>query len=161
MEEGKPNPPLNRGALLTSVCRALNDGGARYLVIGGYACILHGYVRTTTDLDILIERSVENARSVLNVLSEVGYGFASEWSPEEILTRPITLIGDDPAVDLFTVAWSVKYEFAINRSTTFTIDGVTIPVVGIEDLIESKRTGRVSDAEDIEALELLKRSRGG
>ncbi|MBA3498651.1 MAG: hypothetical protein H0T86_16255 [Gemmatimonadales bacterium] len=43
------------------VCQALNTAGARYLVIGGVACILHGYVRATTDLDVLIERTPDNA----------------------------------------------------------------------------------------------------
>src|SRR6185503_5951163 len=117
------------------------------------------YVRATTDVDILIERTTANAKAVLAALAEIGYGFAAEWTPEEILERPITLIGDDPPVDVFTVAWSVKYETAVKRAQEFEIDGVTIPVIGIDDLIATKRTGRVSDAEDVEALEELKRSR--
>lgn len=37
---------------------ALND--ADYLLIGGYSVILHGYTRTTGDLDIWVDRTVEN-----------------------------------------------------------------------------------------------------
>jgi predicted nucleotidyltransferase len=159
MEEGRPHRSVKGRSILAQACGALNEAGAKYLVIGGYACILHGYVRATTDVDILIERTVTNARAVLTGLAGVGYGFAAEWTPEEILKRPITLIGDDPAVDVFTVAWSVKYETAVKRSSTFTVDGVAVPAIGIDDLIETKRTGRVSDAEDIEALEEIKRFR--
>jgi len=143
------------------VCAALNGAGAHYLVIGGVACILHGHVRATKDVDILIERTLENAGRVLDGLEDVGYGFARDWTAEEILGKPITIIGDDPRVDLFTVAWSVKYEDAIHRSTTVDAEGVTMPLVGLDDLIATKRTGRPQDTADLEVLEEIRRLRGG
>jgi predicted nucleotidyltransferase len=142
------------------VCRALNAARAKYLVIGGVACILHGHARTTDDVDILIERTEANAERVLAALARVGYGFASEWSATEILKRPITLIGDDPAVDVFTVAWKVKYEQAAPRSSVVDVDGIEIPLISLDDLIETKRTGRLQDAADIEVLEEIRRLRG-
>ncbi len=145
---------------IPEICAALNHEGAKYLVIGGIACILHGYIRATTDLDILIERTRENAERVLKALNRFGYGFAREWSAEELLERPITVIGDDPAVDIFTVAWSVKYEQAIGRATSVNIQKVTVPLIGIDDLIATKRTGRPLDAADIEALEKIRRIQG-
>ncbi len=161
MEEGAPRRGVTPPSIAAQVCEALNRSGANYLVIGGVACILHGYVRATTDVDILIEPTLDNARRVLEGLSRVGYGFAQEWAPEEILARPITIIGDDPAVDIFTVAWSVKYDQAIPRASAVEVDGVRIPLIGIDDLIATKRTGRPLDAADIEALEEIKRLRGG
>lgn len=143
------------------VCAALNGAGAHYLVIGGVACILHGHVRATKDVDILIERTLANAARVLEGLEGVGYGFARDWTAEEILGKPITIIGDDPRVDLFTVAWSVKYEDAIHRSTTVEAEGVTMPLVGLEDLIATKRTGRPQDTADLEVLEAIRRLQGG
>jgi hypothetical protein len=146
-------------AIAAQVCEALNRSEAKYLVIGGIACVLHGYVRATTDVDILIGRTPANAARVLDALSTIGYGFAREWTPGEILKRPVTVIGDDPAVDVFTVAWKVKYEQAANRSSVVAVDGVPIPLISIDDLIETKRTGRALDAADIEALEEIKRLR--
>ena len=93
-------------------------------------------------------------------LANTGYGFARQWSADELLARPITVIGDDPAVDVFTVAWTVRYEQAIGRSVRMEVEGVSIPVIGIDDLIDTKRTGRLQDAADIEALEEIKRSVG-
>jgi len=142
------------------VCAVLNGTGSHYLVIGGIACVLHGYVRATTDLDILIERTKDNAERVLAALSTIGYGFVRELTPEEILGRPVFIIGDDPQVDIFTVAWSVRYEQAIARSSVVEIEGVPIPLIGIDDLIASKRTDRPLDAADVEALEEIKRIRG-
>ncbi|MGH7538832.1 MAG: hypothetical protein ACREMF_09370 [Gemmatimonadales bacterium] len=156
MEEGPPRRRLTP----QSIAQALNAAGAKYLVIGGVACVLHGYVRATGDVDILIARTIDNATRVLSALSAVGYGFAREWSPDEILQRLITVIGDDPAVDVFTVAWRVKYEQAAPRASVVTVEGVPIPLIAIEDLIETKRTGRLQDAADIEVLEEILRLRG-
>lgn len=161
MEEGTPDRGLSgRQSAAVQVCAALNRERASYLVIGGIACALHGYVRATTDVDILIERTPANAEKVLAALATVGYGFAREWTAEEILKRPITVIGDDPAVDVFTVAWSVKYENAVQRSSLVEVEGVSIPLIGLDDLIETKRTGRALDAADVEALEKIKQWRG-
>jgi len=139
------------------VCAALNRGKASYLVIGGVACILHGYARATEDIDILIERTAANAARVLDVLGGLGYGFAREWTAAELLKRPITVIGDDPRVDVFTVAWKVKYEQAAPNAGTVNLSGVKIPLISLDDLIETKRTGRLQDAADIEVLEEIKR----
>ena len=160
MEEGTPRRGVTPRAIAAQVCGALNHSRAKYLVIGGVACILHGYVRGTEDVDILIERTEANAARVLAALARVGYGFAAEWAPGEILKRPITVIGDDPAVDVFTVAWKVKYEQAAPRSSVVDVDGVDVPLISLDDLIETKRTGRLKDAADIEVLEEIRRLRG-
>jgi hypothetical protein len=159
MEDDPSRRRMKGEAGAALLCAALNAAGARYLVIGGVACILHGHVRATKDVDILIERTLDNARRVLEGLEGVGYGFAREWLPEELLRKPITVIGDDPAVDIFTVAWSVKYDDAIARSSTVDGGGVKIPLVGLDDLIASKRTGRPQDTADIAVLEEIRRIR--
>lgn len=160
MEDDTARGRLRPVSRAVEVCAALNESGARYLVIGGVACILHGHIRATKDVDILIERTLENVRRVLEGLEGVGYGFAREWSAEEVLRKPITIIGDDPRVDLFTVAWSVKYDDAVVRSTVIKAEGVGIPLIGMEDLIATKRTGRPQDTADIEVLEQIRRLRG-
>ena len=146
--------------LTTTVCAALNEAGAHYLVIGGIACILHGHVRATADIDILIEQTPENAARILDGLSKVGYGFASEWRPSEILAKPVTIIGDDPRVDVFTVAWSVKYADAVARASVVEVEGISVPLMGLEDLILTKKdTGRALDTADVEVLEKIRQKR--
>ena len=144
---------------LPRVCAALNATGARYLVTGGVACILHGHVRATSDVDLLIERTVDNARRVLKGLADAGCVGAAECHPEELVRKPVTVIGGDPPVNVYSVAWSLKYVDAIARATTVDVSGVSIPVIGLNDLIVTKRTGRSQDALDILALEDLKRLR--
>jgi hypothetical protein len=89
----------------------------------------------------------------------MGVGLAREWLAEEVVAKPITIIGDDPRVDLMTVAWSVHYDEAAEEAVEFEVEGVRIPVASIDHLIASKRTGRLQDAADIEVLQEIKRLR--
>lgn len=40
---------------IESVLKALNDSGVRYLVVGGIAVVMHGHLRTTADLDLVVD----------------------------------------------------------------------------------------------------------
>ena len=53
---------------LARICRALNDAGARYVLIGGFAIIARGGTRTTKDIDLLIDPSPENVSRVKQAL---------------------------------------------------------------------------------------------
>jgi hypothetical protein len=149
-------PPASR---LVTVCRLLNAGGVRYAIVGGFALALHGAVRATKDVDVLIEPTLDNARRALEALAGLPYGIAKELDPAEIVAKPITIIGDDPRVDLLTIAWSVRYADAAPTIVRQLVDGVEIPVVGLETLIRSKETGRLQDRADVETLQDLQRLR--
>src|SRR5713101_8158881 len=56
---------------LISLCRALNREGARYVLISGFAVILHGLVRTTKDIDLLVDPSQDNIRKVKRALASL------------------------------------------------------------------------------------------
>ena len=129
----------------------------RYVLVGGFALALHGAVRATKDIDILIEPTVENARRALKALSQLPFGVAHELDPSQVAAKPLTIIGDDPRVDLLTLAWSVRYADAAPRRLTVRIEGVEIPLADIDTLIRTKQTGRLQDQADVETLEDLKR----
>jgi hypothetical protein len=63
---------------LLRVCALLNEHGTRYLIVGGHACILHGHVRTTEDVDILVEDAIENFQRVIAGLSALEDHAAAE-----------------------------------------------------------------------------------
>jgi predicted nucleotidyltransferase len=141
------------------VCSHLNAERARYLLVGATAMQFWGTSRATQDIDILIEPTARNAKRVLRALATLGFGQAAKLAPEDVAARAVTIVGDTPNVDILTRAWNVKWEEAGPRSTTFEVEGVTVPTASIEDLIESKRTGRLQDAADIEVLEEILRRR--
>lgn len=134
------------------VCRLLNRHRARYVIAGGVAANLHGSVRATRDVDILVPRDVANTRRVLAALAELPYGVANELDAEEVATRPVTIVGDDPRIDVLTVAWSVTFEQAWSRRVVRRIAGVRVPYLSLKDLIASKQTGRAADRADLEVL---------
>lgn len=150
-------PPFR--AELAEVCHRLNSAGANYLVIGARALQLWGSSRATRDVDILIEPTEENASRVLDALSKLGFGFATEWTAREIASKFVTIIGDSPRVDIMTIAWSVRYRDAVRDAHVFHLEGVAIPTLSLDDLIRSKRTGQPQDDADILVLEEIKRLR--
>jgi hypothetical protein len=148
--------PLTRVA---QVCRLLNEEGARYLIVGATAMQLWGTTRATPDIDILIEPTSENARRVLAALARLPFGIAAEHTPTEIVSRGVTMIGDTPTVDVLTRAWNLEWAVAERGVCVFSVEGVSVPTVSIPHLIASKRTGRLQNLADIQALEEIERLR--
>lgn len=152
---------MTYGTKLASLCAALNDAGVRYVLVGAQAGILWGHARLTRDVDVLIEPTVRNAGRVLRALEGLGFELARDCSASDLVNRPVTVLTDSfYRIDILTVAWSVRYAEARARARVFDVEGVPIPTAALEHLIQSKRTGRLQDAADIEALEEIRRLSG-
>jgi hypothetical protein len=150
MNPGAPFP-------LVQVCRLLNEAGAKYLVCGAQACILHGLVRTTEDVDLLVEPSEENLRHVIQGLSRLQDGAARELTPRDLIENVVVKVADEVEVDVSTKAWKVTYADALPGAEEVLVDGVRIPFLGLDALIASKETDREQDAYDRARLLALKR----
>lgn len=142
---------------LLRVCALLNQQGVRYLVVGGHALILHGLVRTTADVDILVEESDENYQNVIAALSELEDGAAAELTPSDFVDNVVVKVADEVEVDISRRAWKVSYADAIPNALDVIIDGVRVPYVSLGDLIKSKETYREKDRLDLEQLRRLMR----
>ncbi len=94
-----PRPTPGTDNRVLRVCRLLNRHRARYLLAGGVAANLHGSVRATRGIDILVPRDSANMVRVLGALSELPHGIARELDAAEVAGNPITIVGDDPRVD--------------------------------------------------------------
>lgn len=57
----------------------------KFIVVGGLAVAMNGIVRTTDDVDILIDDSAENITLLLHALKSFGKGHASELSLEDFI----------------------------------------------------------------------------
>jgi hypothetical protein len=142
---------------LLRVCQLLNDVGAKYLICGAQACILHGLVRTTEDVDILIEATEENCQRTIEALGKLEDGAARELTPKDILENVVVKIADEVEVDVSTHAWKVTYTDAIGSAKESIVDGVRVPFLSLDWLIASKETYREQDAWDRARLMELKR----
>jgi uncharacterized protein (DUF1330 family) len=137
---------------LLRVCSLLNKHGARYLIVGGHACILHGHVRTTEDVDILVEDSMENFQRVIDGLSALEDHAAAELTPQDIAENVVVKIADEVEVDVSRQAWQVRYVDAVATDEAVAIEGVRVPFISLEMLIESKTTYREQDRADLVRL---------
>lgn len=143
-----------------AVCAALNRVEARYVVVGDVALGLWGAKRAARGVEILIEPTVDNAHRVLDAVGLLGTGIAREFSPEQVVAKPVTLFGDAPRVDVLTIAWSLRYAEAAAAAVVFEVEGVQVPAASLEHLIASKRTGRSKDSADLVELEGIRGQRG-
>ena len=140
---------------LVRVCRLLNQQGARYLVAGGYACILHGLVRTTEDVDLLVEESEENYQRVIDALSELEDHAARGLTPRDIAENVVVKVADEVEVDISRRAWKVTYADALPHACVRDLAGVQVPYLGLRDLMASKETYREQDQADLLRLRRL------
>jgi len=142
-------------APLLRVCSLLNKHRVQYLIVGARACWLHGYVRATMDVDILIPEDIENHKRVIAALSELEDHAAAELTPQDLIDNVVVKIADEVEVDVSTRAWKVSYTDAVGTSLKTTIDGVAIPYIDLKTLIKSKSTERDQDKVDVQRLQKL------
>ncbi len=144
---------------LARVCALLNQHQAAYLVVGAQACILHGLVRTTEDVDILIEESEENCQRVIDALSQLEDRAAAELTPRDLVENVVVKVADEVEVDVSRRAWKISYEEAAPSALSVDIEGVTVPYVSLEILMATKDTYREQDQLDLAQLRELARRR--
>ena len=89
---------------LVNLCRELIERGARYLVIGGFEIIAAGYARTTGDLDLLIDASLENEARVFKALEILPDQCVKELEPGEVSEYLVVRVADEILVDLMARA---------------------------------------------------------
>jgi len=140
---------------LLSLCKALNAAGARYVLIGGFAVILHGFVRATKDIDLLVDASAENVQRLKRAMAVLPDNAIALIADDEVEKYQVVRIADEIVVDLLKTACGVDYAHAAEGGIEIkTVDGVPIPVGRKELLIETKQTVRPSDAADVQFLRL-------
>jgi hypothetical protein len=144
--------------------RALGANNVDYLVVGAFAVHAHGFVRTTSDLDIVPRPDLANLSRLGEVLASIG---ARLWKARahvnvtdpHMLRRAslVPLATDHGRLDILNVAstagLSGDYDKLRRRALEIDLDGVPIAVIGLDDLIRMKRAaGREQDIADIRAL---------
>jgi predicted nucleotidyltransferase len=133
---------------LVRICRALNETGARYVLIGGFAVIAHGGARTTKDIDLLVDPTPQNVALVKRALQVLEDRAVDEVADGDIERYAVVRVADEVIVDLMPRACGIEYGEAARDAERLTFDGVTIPVASLATLLRTKNTVRPSDAAD-------------
>jgi hypothetical protein len=141
------------------ICRALNEAGARYLLIGGFAVIAHGAGRLTKDIDLLIDDAPENVARVKRALAVLADNAAAEVADDDVQRHVVVRVIDEVIVDLMGRACGVGYAEAVLDAESFEREGVAMRVASPQTLIRLKDTPRPQDALDRAFLEGVLRAR--
>ncbi|MGR4869694.1 hypothetical protein ACIPRI_12600 [Variovorax sp. LARHSF232] len=145
------------------ITQALQESGARFIVIGGQAVRAHGLDRQPADLDIWIDRSAANARLVKKAMKLAGVLGDSPPPTEANVILAFPSAGKDKEVDLFTSIEEEDFDAYFDRSERHKYGSLELATVSVADLIRLKEIssaltdeqGRKKDIADIEMLRKL------
>jgi len=136
---------------------ALIDEKVQFLLVGGYAVGLHGYQRSTKDIDFWVLANPENAVRLTKALEKFGAPM-HDFSAKDFEKKGTNFqIGVAPIrIDIITEIAGVEFEDAYRNMKPIDVNGYEIPVISIPDLIKNKRhTGRNRDLDDAEHLDVI------
>ena len=159
-------------SLYIPLFKALNDADVHYVIVGGIATILHGYVRATADVDLVVDLQVAETSKVISVLTAEGFKpkipvqaleFADEkkremWINEKGMQVFSMYHPDKIGMTIYLfVKQPIPFHDLYSRSVVMDLDGIKVRVCSIDDLITMKRqAGRLKDLADIEQLTKIK-----
>lgn len=138
----------------------LAEGEIKFVLVGGVAVTLHGYVRLTEDVVILLEDSEGNVSRLLYILADYGEGFARELSlddftPEEGAIR-IVEETEQCQIDIFTRMSGLTYSDLNEDAESFQLRDKSIRYASKAALINLKsKSVREKDQMDARALRQL------
>jgi hypothetical protein len=150
---------------LLNLWRAFSRNKLRYIMVGGFATNLHGFLRTTGDADIWIENSLPNRISLRKSLSELGVGdfeaiesmdFVPGWSSIHLLSGL--------ELDIMTHLKGFEeeqFDECYQMASKAMILDVEVPFLHINHLIAEKTAcNRPKDKIDVKALKAIRKLKG-
>lgn len=134
---------------------ALNNNDAEYVLVGGMAVILHGYVRGTGDMDIWVNKTKDNYTKVVKAFHEFGMP-VFDMTESAFLGNDFDVwsIGVSPVkIEIMTAVKGLTFDETFKMSQIYNEDGLDIRFIHLTHLIEAKKAaGRFRDLDDIEQL---------
>ena len=151
------------------VFRKLSDREVKYAIAGGVALVLHGVVRLTADLDLIVELSIENLKKFITVMNDLGYKPKPPVSAEDFI-NPLNrkTWKEEKGMEVFSfyhpkmpmnlivvfVNEPIGFNEIESEIVIFKAKDIEIPVISKKHLKSLKRkANRPQDIADIEALE--------
>ena len=133
-----------------------NTYKVKYILVGGYSVILHGYSRTTGDMDLWVERTKENYENIK--IAFLHFGMPVFDMTEEVFLNNVYLnvftFGRPPSsIDIMVAVKGLNFEECYKNAVYFEEDGLMVRTIYINDLISAKKaSGRAKDINDLENL---------
>ncbi len=133
-----------------------NKHKVRYVLVGGYSVILHGYPRTTGDMDIWVDRTAENYGKISSAFVDFGMP-VFDMTEDNFLNHTeweVFTFGTPPSsIDLMIRVKGLDFNECYENAVFFEDDGLQIRTIHINNLINAKKaSGRSKDLDDLENL---------
>ena len=130
---------------------ALSAEGVEFMLVGAHALAAHGFVRATLDIDILVRPTPENARRVVAALRKFDAPLFDLAETDLVDPDVVFQVGIEPnRIDIMSEISGVSWNEAWAGRTEITVEGLRIPVLGLEEFVRNKRaSGRPKDRADL------------
>ncbi len=136
---------------------ALNKAKVKYVLVGGYSVIYHGYPRTTGDLDIFVEVSISNYQKLTNAFSIFKMPVFDMSENNFINNNDIDVFsfGRPPiSIEILKQISGITFDQVFKNAIVVDFEGLNIRIIHLSDLIKNKKaSGRPKDINDIENLD--------
>jgi hypothetical protein len=133
---------------------ALNNEAVEYILVGGYAVILHGSIRSTADMDVWVNKSIKNYQKLKRAFFVLG---APMFSQDEFIGDEFDgwSIGIEPnRIEVLNKIKGVEFSDAYPFCQTFIQNNIEVNCIHLSQLIKAKEAaGRFKDKADIEELQ--------
>jgi len=153
------------------VLRAFQKQKVKYVLVGGIAVNLLGAMRSTADMDILVEMSDDNLKKIVGIMKKFGYQVKQPIDPMKIADKrtrtnwikkknmkAFNFFKKDELKEVDIIIESaVSFGEAVKDRVWIKIDDLSLPVISLDKLIKMKKAGRMVDNLDIEQLKAIRR----
>lgn len=140
--------------------KALNSQQVEYILVGGMAVILHGYVRTTGDMDVWVKKTKDNYKKLIAAFAEFQMPVFDMTEENFMSDRfDVWMFGREPVkIELMTTVKGLDFGDTFDKSQVHIEDGLQIRFLHINSLIDAKKAaGRYKDLDDINQLQKRKK----
>ena len=135
--------------------QALNNKKVEYVLVGGMAVVLHGYVRGTGDMDIWVNKTKTNYQHLVKSFHEFGMP-VFDMSEEKFMGNEFDVwgFGVSPVkIEIMTAVKGLQFDETFQMAQFYDDNGLQVRFIHINHLIDAKKaSGRHKDLDDIEQL---------
>ncbi len=131
---------------------ALNKSEVAYIIVGGYSVIIHGYNRTTGDLDLWIKPTKDNYKKLQNAFGIFGMSMF-DMTESNFLSNKMDVFtfGRPPvSIDILTIVKGLDFDETYKSSFITVMDEVEVRVIHLNQLRKAKlAANRPKDQDDL------------
>jgi hypothetical protein len=126
----------------------------RFVIVGAFAVAYHGYFRYTSDIDVFIDSSIENATRIFHAVEQFGFGDLKLTVEDFTQENQVVQLGVSPnRIDVMTFLSGVSFDEAWSSRELGELDGLSVPFISRDMLKRNKiACGRLQDLADLEYL---------